>query len=102
MSLCLRLAEGTAVVGLFAFLALAYYLTTSKVTAKATVLFATTASFGMLVMSMQNLGLIGMMTVAWPENLTGLFSICRFLLLDIDSYGFSCIAGSKELKVVEI
>ena len=31
-----------------------------QVTAKATVLFATTASFGMLVMSMQNLGLIGM------------------------------------------
>ena len=31
-----------------------------QVTAKATVLFATTASFGMLVMAMQNLGLIGM------------------------------------------
>ena len=102
MSLCFRLAEGTAIVGIFAFLVLAYYLTTSKVTAKATVLFATTASFGMLVMSMQNLGLIGMMTVAWPENLTGLFSICRFLLLDIDSYGFSCIAGSKELKAAKI
>ena len=64
-----------------------------QVTAKATVLFATTASFGMLVMAMQNLGLIGMMTVEWPISLQGLFSICQFLLLDIDSYGFSCIAG---------
>ncbi|CAK9072466.1 unnamed protein product [Durusdinium trenchii] len=82
-----------AVLCIFAFLTLAYYLTSSKVTAKATVLFATTASFGMLVMSMQNLGLIGMMTVDWPADLTGIFSICQFLLLDIDSYGFVCIAG---------
>ena len=67
-----------------------------QVTAKATVLFATTASFGMLVMSMQNLGLIGMMTVEWPSTLDGIFSICKFLLLDIDSYGFSCIAGWRE------
>ena len=42
---------------------------------------------------MQNMGLIGMMTVEWPLNLRGIFSICQFLLLDIDSYGFSCIAG---------
>lgn len=81
---------------IFAFLTLAYYLTTSKVTAKATLLFATTASFGMLVMSMQNLGLIGMMTVQWPANLQGFFAICQLLLLDIDSYGFSCVAGNSE------
>lgn len=88
-------SQGLAVACIFAFLVLAYYLTTSKVTAKATVLFATTASFGMLVMSMQNLGLIGMMTVAWPDDLNGIFSICQFLLLDIDTYGFSCIAGTS-------
>jgi len=75
---------------------LAYYLTSSKVTAKATVLFATTASFGMLVMSMQNLGLVGTMTVEWPEGLQALFSFCQLFLLDIDSYGFSCLAGQSE------
>lgn len=85
-----------AVLAIFGFLTLAYYLATSKVTAKATVLFATTASFGMLVMAMQNLGLVGMMTVEWPVSLQGLFSICQFLLLDIHSYGFSCIAGQSE------
>ena len=85
-----------AVAGIFVCLTSLYYLTTSKVTAKATVLFATTASFGMLVMSMQNLGLIGMMTVEWPSTLDGILSICKFLLLDIDSYGFSCIAGQSE------
>ena len=45
---------------------------------------------------MQNMGLVGMMTVDWPVGLEGLFSICQFLLLDIDSYGFSCIAGQSE------
>jgi len=87
---------GLAVCGIFATLTLLYYLTTSKVTAKATVLFATTASFGMLLMSMQNMGLVGMMTVDWPVTLDGIFSICKFFLLDIDSYGFSCIAGQSE------
>ena len=71
----------------------AIHLGFCQVTAKATTLFATTASFGMLVMSMQNLGLIGMMRVEWPLVLDGIFSICKFLLLDIDAYGFSCIAG---------
>ena len=42
---------------------------------------------------MQNMGLVGMMTVDWPVTLDGIFSICKFFLLDIDSYGFSCIAG---------
>lgn len=83
-----------AIIGVFVFVMLLYWLTSSHVTAKATVLFAVSASVGMLVMSMQNLGLIGMMTVQWPEDLKGFFSICQFLLLDIDSYGFSCIAGT--------
>lgn len=83
------------IVGIFVFLLALYYLTSNKVTAKATVLFATTASVGLLVMSMQNLGLIGMMTIDWPESLKGIFGVCQFLLLDIDSYGFSCIAGSN-------
>ncbi|CAK9016204.1 Potassium channel GORK, partial [Durusdinium trenchii] len=86
---------GMFIVGIFVFLLALYYLTSNKVTAKATVLFATTASVGLLVMSMQNLGLIGMMTIDWPESLKGIFGVCQFLLLDIDSYGFSCIAGSN-------
>ena len=71
----------------------AWFKRSMQVTAKATVLFATTASFGMLVMSMQNLGLIGTMTVEWPEGFQVLFSFCQLFLLDIDSYGFSCLAG---------
>ena len=73
---------------------------TAQVTAKASVLFATTASVGMLVMSMQNLGLISMMTVEWPHALQGMFSICKFMLLDIDSYGFVCVAGGLATNVL--
>ena len=50
------------------------------------------------VMSMQNLGLLGMMTVEWPSGLAALLSICQLLLLDIDSYGFSCVAGIRALS----
>ena len=39
-------------------------------------------------------------TVAWPEDLKGFFSVCQFLLLDIDSYGFSCLAGSSFWVIV--
>ena len=70
-----------------------------QVTAKASMLFSTTASVGVLVASMQNLGLIGMMTVEWPSSLQGVFSVCKFLLLDIDSYAFSCIAGTVSSSV---
>ena len=58
-------------------------------------LFATTASFGMLVMALQNLGLIGLMTVQWPTDLDGIFAICQLILLDIDNFGFSCVAGTS-------
>ena len=37
-----------------------------------------------------------MMTVQWPASLQGFFGICQLLLLDIDSYGFSCLAGNSE------
>ena len=43
--------------------------------------------------SMQNVGLVGLMTVDWPANLAAVFAFCQFLLLDIDSFGFSCVAG---------
>lgn len=84
-----------AIILIFAGLVLAYYLTSSKMTSKASTLFATTASFGMLVVTMQNLGLVGMITIEWPKELAGLFSICQLMLLDIDSYGFSCVAGQR-------
>ena len=69
---------------------------THQVTAKATVIFSTTASVGILVMSLQTLGLISLMTVEFPQHLQDLFAICKFFVLDLDDYGFSCIAGHVE------
>ena len=52
----------------------------------------------MLVMSFQTLGLISMMTVEWPQNMQNLLALCKLFVLDIDTYGFSCIAGEVERK----
>ncbi|CAK9049851.1 unnamed protein product [Durusdinium trenchii] len=86
---------GISVVGVFLFLTASYYLMTSKVTAKASVLFTTTCAFGMLVSLLQSVGIIGMMTVEWPVDLKGFFSYFQVLLLDLDSFGFACFAGAE-------
>jgi len=84
-----------SIVGIFIFLTVSYYLMTSKVTAKASVLFTTTCAFGMLVSLLQSVGIIGMMTVEWPVDLKGFFSYFQVLLLDLDSFGFACFAGAE-------
>ena len=78
----------------FLFLTIAYYVMTSKVTAKASVLFTTTCAFGMLVSLLQSIGIIGMMTVDWPVDLKGFLSYFQVLLLDLDSFGFATWTGN--------
>ena len=72
----------------FLVLTFGYYAMTSKVTAKASVLFTTTCAFGMLVSLLQSIGIIGMMTVDWPVDLNSFLSYFQVLLLDLDSFGF--------------
>ena len=81
--------QAISVVCVFLFLTVAYYAMTSKVTAKASVLFTTTCAFGMLVGLLQSIGIIGMMTVNWPVDLNGFFAYFQVLLLDLDSFGFA-------------
>ena len=81
--------QAISVVCVFLFLTVAYYAMTSKVTAKASVLFTTTCAFGMLVSLLQSIGIIGMMTVDWPVDLNGFFAYFQVLLLDLDSFGFA-------------
>ena len=52
-------------------------------------LFTTTCAFGMLVSLLQTIGIIGMMTVDWPVDLSGFLSYFQVLLLDLDSFGFA-------------
>eukprot|EP00435_Cladocopium_sp_Y103_P073233 s113_g42.t2 len=91
-SLVVLWALGTVFV--FLFLTAAYYLMTSKVTAKASVLFTTTCAFGMLVSLLQSIGIIGTMTVEFPVNIDSFFGWFSILLLDLDNFGFACLAGS--------
>lgn len=67
---------------------------TSKVTAKASVLFTTTCAFGMLVSLLQSIGIIGTMTVKFPVNISAFFGWFSILLLDLDNFGFACLAGN--------
>lgn len=76
-------------------LTMSYYLMTSKVTAKASVLFTTTCAFGMLVSLLQSIGIIGGMTVEFPINIKGLFSFMSIFVLDLESFGFACFAGAN-------
>ena len=85
-------ALGTVFV--FFFLTASYYLMTSKVTAKASVLFTTTCAFGMLISLLQSIGIIGTMTVEFPVNISSFFGWFSILLLDLDNFGFACLAGS--------
>eukprot|EP00439_Symbiodinium_sp_Y106_P051899 s2250_g6.t3 len=75
-------------------LIVAYYALTSQNTAKASVLFTTACAFGMTITALQSVGIIGMMTVALPEGIAGIYAFLQVFLLDIDSLGFSCLAGN--------
>eukprot|EP00438_Fugacium_kawagutii_P010569 Skav229156 [mRNA] locus=scaffold622:70590:100723:- [translate_table: standard] len=83
------------IVFVFLFLTAAYYLMTSKVTAKASVLFTTTCAFGMLISLLQSIGIIGAMTVKFPVNISAFFGFFSILLLDLDNFGFVCLAGNN-------
>ena len=96
--LCLSLyhhLEATGCVGLFAVLTVSYYVMTSKVTAKASILFTTTCAFGMLISLLQNIGIIGTMTVEFPLGIKGFFSFMSIFVLDLESFGFACVAGAN-------
>ncbi|CAE7831424.1 unnamed protein product, partial [Symbiodinium sp. KB8] len=83
------LGIGILVCGIFS----CYYLLPSSYTAKESVLTCTTCSFGMMVSLFQNLGVIQTASVPWPTGLKDFLGFFQIFLLDLDSLGFSCIAG---------
>jgi len=94
--------SGWAVVGwiltlviMFGGLVAAYYLLNAGVTAKASTLFSTTCAIGMMINMLQNLGIIGTMTVEFPVNLEGIFSFLQIFTFDIDGLGFACLTGAN-------
>lgn len=73
----------------------AYHFLNSPVTAKASTLFSTTCAIGMMINLLQNLGIIGTMSVPWPVNLAGFFSFMEVFTFDIDGLAFACISGAQ-------
>eukprot|EP00438_Fugacium_kawagutii_P034454 Skav206306 [mRNA] locus=scaffold4747:47143:53846:+ [translate_table: standard] len=80
-------------IGLFVFLTMAYYLLTSQVTAKASVMATTGMSFGMTVNLLQSVGIVGMMTVEWPPHLTGILAAFQ---AKGDKYHGAILAGGLQ------
>ena len=77
-----------------------YYLMTSPYTGKATVLTCTTASMGMMVSMFQNLGVLQTVSVPWPAELSDFLSFFQLFTLNLDSFGFSCLAGGPVQRYV--
>ncbi|CAK9108640.1 Bifunctional lysine-specific demethylase and histidyl-hydroxylase NO66 [Durusdinium trenchii] len=49
----------------------------------------------MMINLLQNLGIIGTMSVPWPVNLAGFFSFMEVFTFDIDGLAFACISGAQ-------
>eukprot|EP00913_Durusdinium_trenchii_P035527 g33246.t2 len=49
----------------------------------------------MMINLLQNLGIIGTMSVPWPVDLAGFFSFMEVFTFDIDSLAFACIGGAQ-------
>ncbi|CAJ1374394.1 unnamed protein product [Effrenium voratum] len=82
------LALVTVVVGIFR----SYYLLTSSYTAKASVMGCTTASLGMMLALFQNLGVLSMVDVKWPDEVSNLLAFASIFTFNLDALGFSCLS----------
>ena len=84
-----------AVTVMLAGLVMVYYMMTAQKTAKASVLFTTTCAFAMTISSLQDVGIIGTMTVRFPAGLKDIYAFLQVFLLDFDNFAFSCVAGGS-------
>ncbi|CAE8727360.1 unnamed protein product, partial [Polarella glacialis] len=74
-------------------LVVAYMLLNSPITSKASILLTTTCVMGMSLSMIQNLAIVGLITIGWPPELSGVLEAMRFFLLDLESMSFDCFAG---------
>ncbi|CAE7457406.1 unnamed protein product [Symbiodinium natans] len=79
-------------------LVLAYYLLNSPMSAKASVMLTTTTAMGMMVMTLQKVGVIGNMTVDFPFNVQDLLQALQVFILDLDLMGFPCVASPDPVR----
>ncbi|CAE7346471.1 glvI [Symbiodinium pilosum] len=79
-------------------LVLAYYLLNSPMTAKASVMLTGTTALGMMVMTLQKVGVIGNLTVAFPRQIRDTFRTLQVFILDLETLGFPCVATPDSVR----
>ena len=72
-----------------------YYSLTSQYTGKASTLMCTTGALGMLLGTMQNLGVLSTVDVPWPAGLGDILSFATVFTFNLDALGFACAAGGN-------
>ena len=77
-----------------------YILATGKYTHKATSLLCITTSLGMLVVLLQNVGVLHGMPIPWPDGLSNLLRFAAFFLLSLEGLGLSCLTGGMVSEYV--
>ena len=82
-----------ALIMLTGSLVMSYYLLNRAIAAKPSTVESTTSLIGMMINMLQNLGIIGTMTVEFPGSSAGIFSFLEIFTLDIDGLGFACLMG---------
>ena len=86
-------------VGLVALLLglIVHYMVSANSNAKPSllsVLAVVACTFGMIVSTLQSLGIVGLMTVEFPAGVARVLASVQIFLLDIDAASFGCVAGT--------
>jgi len=72
-----------------------HILSTNSYTNKATSLLCITTGVGMLVVLLQNLGVMHSINVAWPAGLSDILRFAALFLLSLQGLGLSCFTGGS-------
>eukprot|EP00913_Durusdinium_trenchii_P026143 g24525.t1 len=87
------LAIGSVLLVLFILgCAVGYYLAPSRYEPRASATFCCIGSVGIAVALLQNIGVLGTVSIQWPASTTPMFSAGSVVLLDLDSVGINCVA----------
>ncbi|CAK9062498.1 unnamed protein product [Durusdinium trenchii] len=69
-----------------------YYVAPSRYEPRASAIFCCVGSVGIAVALLQNIGVLGTVSIQWPASTTPMFSAGSVVLLDLDSVGINCVA----------
>ncbi|CAJ1462177.1 unnamed protein product, partial [Effrenium voratum] len=77
---------------------LLYFMLNGQGTAKASTMLATTCAMAMTISMLQNLGIVGLISFKWPDELAWLFNSLSIFNFDLSALGFSCLSDNLVLE----